>query len=93
MKKYVRTYLDFFDYPHDQDSFVGCEYCNARACDIHHIKGRQMGGSKQISIVDDIHNLIALCRKCHEHAESSKDFNKRIRIIHLKKIIKQLEIY
>jgi len=36
-----------------------CEYCGKKAVDIHHIQSRGQGGS------NDINNLIALCRKCH----------------------------
>jgi len=46
---------------HETD-FIFCEVCGKQATDIHHIKARGMGGSKQ---ADNINNLQALCRKCH----------------------------
>jgi len=60
MKKHVKLYLDFFNY--DVTSFIPCEICEAEAVDIHHIKARGMGGSKN---ANDISNLMALCRRCH----------------------------
>jgi len=52
--------MTFFKY--DVSDFISCEVCGTRATDIHHIEARGMGGSKE---KDDIHNLMALCRKCH----------------------------
>ncbi len=46
---------------HETD-FISCEVCGKQATDIHHIKARGMGGSKQ---ADNINNLQALCRECH----------------------------
>ena len=37
-----------------------CEVCGKKAIDPHHIKYRSQGGD------NDINNLIALCRECHE---------------------------
>jgi len=65
MQKYVKTYLDYFDYK--TQSEVICEACGSPAVDIHHIHGRGEG-------MDDIKNLIALCRKCHERAHGSKHY-------------------
>ena len=90
MKAYTKTYLNFFDYAHSQDTFIPCEYCASRAVDIHHIKGRGMGGSKCCSI-NDIYNLIALCRQCHITAENNKEFNKKLKILHIKNVLKKLE--
>lgn len=60
MRKYTEIYLNAFGY--DTSDFIPCEVCSARAVDIHHIKARGMGGSKQ---KDRIENLMALCRTCH----------------------------
>ena len=105
MIKHKKVYIDFFNY--DQGDVILCEVCEhnfyanfgkpktgpeviREAVDIHHIKARGMGSSKCDNI-NEIHNLIAVCRECHIKAEDNKDFNKRIRIIHLKNVIKQLE--
>lgn len=67
MKPYIKTYLQYFGLG-EQDVIL-CEVCESRANDIHHIKYKSQGG------VNDIMNLIALCRYCHElaHAENLTD--------------------
>lgn len=64
-----------------KDDYIPCTTCGSRAVDIHHIDPRGMGGSKQ---KDFIENLAALCRLCHNKAESSKDFNQLVKDNHLK---------
>jgi 5-methylcytosine-specific restriction endonuclease McrA len=78
MKKHTKIYMQHFDY-----DVILCEYCNAVAVDIHHIEPRGMGGSKT---KDFIANLVALCRSCHIKAEQNKEFNKKVKEIHLKNI-------
>jgi len=70
MKRYVKIYMDYYDYC--KDDVIVCAMCNNIAVDIHHIKARGMGGSKR---KDFIENLIALCRGCHIKAEMYKEFN------------------
>lgn len=65
MQKYVKIYLDHFDYKTESD--VICEACQGQAVDIHHIHGRGKGK-------DVIENLMALCRKHHDRATTSKDY-------------------
>lgn len=62
MKNHTKVYLKHFGYG-DQD-FIGCEVCNSRAVDTHHILSRGMGGvaNKRLDIIE---NLQALCRDCH----------------------------
>lgn len=58
-----------------EQSFIPCEICGVRAVDIHHIVYRSRGGK------NNIENLIALCRECHNkvHSESiSKIYLKTI---------------
>ena len=83
MKKHVKIYLDHFGY--GEQDFIPCENlnCGCLAVDIHHLSKRGMGGSKE---KDNIENLAALCRKCHEKSDNNKEFNEIIRINHLKKI-------
>jgi len=58
----MANYIDNYRKAHnigDQD-IIMCEKCREKiAVDIHHKKYRSQGGS------DKAHNLIALCRACH----------------------------
>ena len=90
MKKYVKTYFDYFDYPIDEDFFVPCECCKQKAVDIHHLQSRGMGFKEQLGIkkgtnthINEIENLVALCRTCHTIAESDREFNEKIKYVHL----------
>lgn len=70
MKKYVRLYYDFFDYPYDPDYPVQCEICMQRAVEINHIDARKMGGRPK-NDMDFIENLMGTCRACHvEHGDN-----------------------
>ena len=64
MQKHIKVYMDYFDYK--VQSEIMCEACGSPANDIHHIHGR--GKDKDV-----IENLIALCRKHHDMAHSSKN--------------------
>lgn len=81
MKKHTRIYFDHFGY--GDDSFIPCEICGARAVDIHHIVRRGMGGSKT---KDEIQNLMALCRKCHEDYGDKKEHMDMLMMKHAKRI-------
>ena len=65
MIKHVKIYLDYFDYKTQEE--VVCEACLGQATEIHHIHGRGKGK-------DNIQNLMALCRRCHERAHASKHY-------------------
>lgn len=72
MQKHTKVYYEYFSYaPSD---FIGCECCGEKAVDIHHIKPRSHFGSKMkgtlVGQQDNIENLIALCRVCHDKAHS-----------------------
>jgi len=65
MKSHTKIYFKYFGY--DVTSFIPCEICQKMANDIHHIHARGMGGSKKM---DNIENLMAVCRECHiEYAD------------------------
>ena len=64
MQKHIKVYMDYFDFK--VQSEIMCEACGSPAVDIHHIHGR--GKDKDV-----IENLIALCRKHHDMAHSSKN--------------------
>ena len=85
MVNHKKVYTTFFNL--DTCDHILCTSCGQVAVDIHHILPRGMGGSEK----DYIENLVALCRICHDKAESSRSFNSYVRVKHLKKVIYKLE--
>jgi hypothetical protein len=83
VKKYTRTYLNYFGY--DETDFIPCEVCNKQAVDIHHIQAKGMGGSKT---KDNIENIMALCRECHIKYGDKKQYKDFLTDIHATKIRK-----
>ena len=73
MKKHTKLYMEHYNI--GEEEVILCENCWHKAVDIHHLKPRGMGGSK---LRDGIENLIALCRCCHDKAESNKKFNQEL---------------
>lgn len=57
---HVKIWMDYYKY--NKEEFIHCASCYARAGEIHHIIYRSQGGK------NDITNLIALCRNCHNRA-------------------------
>lgn len=51
-----------------ESDFIACELCGMGAVDIHHVEPRSKFGSKKKDDQDDVSNLIALCRDCHDKA-------------------------
>ena len=76
MKKYIKIYMDYYDYV--IDDVILCEHCSKQAVDIHHIDARGLGGDPR-GHKNQIENLIALCRACHIKAETDKQFNNQLR--------------
>jgi hypothetical protein len=85
MINHKKVYTTFFNL--DISDRILCTNCGQVAVDIHHISPRGMGGSEK----DYIENLVALCRLCHDKAESNSSFNLYIRIKHLKLVTMYLE--
>jgi 5-methylcytosine-specific restriction endonuclease McrA len=81
LKNHTKVYCSHFGYILDE--FIPCEVCGSRAVDIHHIKARGMGGSKN---ANDITNLMALCRRCHITYGDRKHLIEFLEEIHNKKI-------
>jgi hypothetical protein len=71
MKNHTRVYLESRGLT--EWDWIGCEVCNNKAVDIHHIQPRGMGGSKFRDTPD---NLIALCRPCHHEADFGTGLSK-----------------
>lgn len=84
MKNYVRTYLRYFGYPEDPDGFVPCEVCGAKSVDIHHLTPRSL----RKDLINNIENLMALCRNCHDRAGRDRTFNDELRYIHRKNLLR-----
>ena len=84
MKKYVKTYCDYFNYG-EQDMIV-CEVCSNQAVDIHHIEPRGMGGrhGEAAEETGRIENLIGLCRDDHNKAERREHSREYLSLIHKK---------
>lgn len=74
MSNYKRVYLKHFDY--GEQDFVPCECCGSRAVDIHHLVFRSQGGT------DEIENLAAVCRECHNQAHNDPFFNEQLKKYH-----------
>jgi len=85
MTKYLKTYLDYFGM--DTSDFIPCEICMAKAVDIHHIEARGMGGTSDPKI-NEIGNLMALCRSCHDYYGDKKQYKDFIKSIHLQRMRK-----
>jgi 5-methylcytosine-specific restriction endonuclease McrA len=85
MKKYTKTYLDYFGY--SISDFIPCEVCSAKAVDIHHIDSRKMGGDKT-GKKDNIDNIMAVCRECHIKYGDKTQYKEFLNNLHLKKLNK-----
>lgn len=76
MKIHVKVYYTYFGY--DESDTILCEHCKRVAVDIHHIHFKGMGGRKTFELdgklygINDILNLIALCRGCHDDAHKGE---------------------
>jgi len=71
LKKYKKNYLEANGFT--IADFIPCENCGCKSVDIHHLIFKSQGGK------DSADNLIALCRKCHEKAHNSKEFNNHLK--------------
>jgi 5-methylcytosine-specific restriction endonuclease McrA len=77
MKKHTKIYLAYFGY--DTSDFIPCEVCGDQAVDIHHIECRGMGGTKEVENID---NLMAVCRKCHEKFGDKTRYKEFLKEVH-----------
>lgn len=81
MKSHTKLYFKHFGY--DVTDFISCEVCGAQAVDIHHIHARGMGGTKEL---DNIKNLMALCRDCHLKYGDKKQYLEFLKEAHNEKL-------
>lgn len=78
MKSYTKVYFKYFNY--GEQDFVPCEVCGAKAVDIHHIEAR----SKRKDLLNEITNLMALCRHHHEKYGDKVKYKEFLQETHLK---------
>lgn len=76
MQKHTKVYLKHFGF--DSSDFIPCETCGSKAVDIHHIDARGMGGSDK----NNIENLMALCRDCHNKYGDIKEKKEWLKELH-----------
>lgn len=70
--------MNYFKY--GEQDFIPCEHCGKRAVDIHHIIYRSHGGT------DEVENLIALCRKCHDMAHDNELTQGDLKLLHARRM-------
>lgn len=80
MKNYVKTYHKYFNYYFGE--FIPCEICQKQAVDIHHIENRK----RRMDLINDINNLMALCRKCHETYGDKNQYLEFLKKVHNEKL-------
>jgi len=69
-QKHISVFRKFYDIG-DQDPSPPCSFCGNQGHDIHHIYSRGLKGFEDNGKhydINDILNLISLCRKCHDLA-------------------------
>lgn len=83
MKKYTKVYFDFFGI--GLQDWIPCEMCGCTAVDIHHIQAR----SKRKDLENEITNLMALCRRCHEVYGDRKEHLETLQATHNLRVCKK----
>jgi 5-methylcytosine-specific restriction endonuclease McrA len=76
MKTYTKTYFDYFGYT--IADFIPCEMCGKKSVDIHHVWAR----SVKSELVNEISNLMALCRSCHQEYGDKKQHRQMLQDKH-----------
>jgi len=76
MLPHVKNYFNHFSY--GIDDIILCEVCDSKSVDLHHIERRRKGSKK----LDEVENIIALCRDCHNKAHSGKLNKELLRVFH-----------
>jgi len=88
MEKYTKTYLTSFGYSlTDNNQFVNCECCDGRASEIHHILNKnRLIQHGLLKVKDDMFNIMAICRQCHDSYGEDNVFIPLLFKIHIKRI-------
>ena len=69
MQPHIKNYFKAFGY--DESSVILCELCGSVASDVHHVLARSKFGKKRKAEQDNVNNLVALCRLCHNKAHDN----------------------
>ena len=80
MQQHTKIYFKHYGIAFNESGWhdpIKCEVCGCVAIDIHHINGRW---NKENS--NDIKNLIALCRRCHNDAHSGELTKGDLHVVH-----------
>ena len=87
MKTHTRNYLKGMRIPptmYFEDMGIMCEWCEMKlAVDINHLDPRKAGGSK---LRDNVEDLMAMCRDCHNEFEAGELDEEAVKAKHLKNI-------
>lgn len=90
-QKHIRVYRKFFSIG-DQDICL-CERCNSnQGGEIHHIHSRGLKGFIYEDVyydINDILNLVYLCRRCHEKAHRYEIEKDQLFTIHIAVILEE----
>ena len=76
MKKYTKVYMNHFNF--DVGDFIPCELCGTKATEIHHIEARSL----RKDLLNDVTNLMAVCRNCHIKFGDKKQYKNHLNQIH-----------
>ena len=68
MQQYTKTYMDSLGF--DESDFIPCQICEQRSTEIHHVISRK----RDKKLINDIQNLFAICRTCHQKYGEIKEF-------------------
>jgi len=71
---YKQKYLKHFGY--GEQDFIPCEVCSRKATEIHHIQFKSRGGK------DNIKNMMAICRKCHDAVHNGEETEEEMYLHH-----------
>ncbi len=77
---YKKTYTDHYGYCADEKIMCECGICGLEAVDIHHIKIKGMGGTKEKAKIED---LVGVSRECHDLAHDDPRYNEYLKEKHL----------
>lgn len=73
MQAHTKIFMKYYGY--GEQDFIPCFACHNRSTEIHHLIFRSQGGK------NNIENLCAICRNCHNMAHANKSFNDNLKEI------------